>query len=61
MPPNSFHPGGVNALRADGSVSFISETIDTGNLSAASVTSGISPYGTWGALGSKNGGEVVSE
>ena len=61
MSPGSFHPGGVNALRADGSVSFVSETIDTGNLSAAPVTSGSSPYGTWGALGSKNGGEPISE
>ncbi len=61
MPPNSNHPGGVNALRVDGSVSFISDTIDTGDLSAATVTGGHSPYGTWGALGSRNGGEVVSE
>ena len=61
MSANSYHPGGVNVLRADGSVSFISETIDTGNLAAASVTNGASPYGLWGALGSKNGGEVVSE
>jgi len=61
MSANSYHPGGANVLRADGSVSFISETIDTGNLSAAPVSSGNSPYGVWGALGSKNGGEVVSE
>jgi prepilin-type N-terminal cleavage/methylation domain-containing protein/prepilin-type processing-associated H-X9-DG protein len=61
MSPNSMHPGGVNALRADGSVSFVSETIDTGNLAAASVAGGPSPYGVWGALGSKNGGEPISE
>ena len=61
MSPTSNHPGGVNALRADGSVSFVSETIDTGNLAAASVTSGPSPYGVWGALGSKSGGEVITE
>ena len=61
MSPGSNHPGGVNVLRADGSVSFISETIDTGNLSSASVSSGQSPYGVWGALGSKSGGEVVNE
>ncbi len=61
MSPNSNHPGGVVALRADGSVSFVSETIDTGDLSLPSVTSGISPYGIWGALGSKDGGEVISE
>jgi prepilin-type N-terminal cleavage/methylation domain-containing protein/prepilin-type processing-associated H-X9-DG protein len=61
MSPNSNHPGGVNVLRADGSVSFVSETIDTGNLAAPSVTGGPSPYGVWGALGSKSGGEVISE
>lgn len=61
MSASSFHPGGANVLRADGSVSFISETINTGNLAAASVTSGPSPYGVWGALGSKNGGEPNTE
>jgi prepilin-type processing-associated H-X9-DG protein len=56
----SFHSGGVNVALADGSVRFISETIDTGNLSAPHTGSGPSPYGVWGALGSKAGGEVVS-
>lgn len=60
IPPSSRHTGGVNAGRADGSVTFISDSIDTGNLSAPEVTSGQSPYGVWGALGSKSGGEVVS-
>ncbi len=58
MPPDSFHPGGVNSLFADGSQHFISETIDTGNLSAPEVTAGPSPYGVWGAIGSKFGGET---
>ena len=53
----SHHPGGVQVLMADGSVHFVSETIDTGNLSLPAVTSGMSNYGVWGALGSKNGGE----
>jgi len=60
IPPSSLHPGGVNCLLADGSVHFISDTIDTGNLGAAPVTSGASPYGVWGRLGSKDGGEVVA-
>jgi prepilin-type N-terminal cleavage/methylation domain-containing protein/prepilin-type processing-associated H-X9-DG protein len=60
MPPNSNHPGGVNVVRVDGSVSFVSETIDTGDLSLPTVTSGVSPYGVWGALGSKDGSESVS-
>ncbi|MCF0234593.1 MAG: DUF1559 domain-containing protein, partial [Thermoguttaceae bacterium] len=58
--PTSYHTGGVNALRVDGSVMFVSDTINTGDLSAAQVTTGQSPYGVWGALGSINGGETVS-
>ncbi|RMF91135.1 MAG: DUF1559 domain-containing protein [Planctomycetota bacterium] len=60
----SDHPGGVNVAMADGSVHFIRETIDTGNLSVVAPnranTSGASPYGVWGALGTKRGGETVS-
>ncbi len=62
IPPSSRHPGGVNLLLSDASVRFISETIDTGNLGAAPPTglTGTSPYGVWGALGSKSGGESVA-
>jgi prepilin-type N-terminal cleavage/methylation domain-containing protein/prepilin-type processing-associated H-X9-DG protein len=42
---NSNHPGGVNVAMADGSVKFIKDTV---NLTA------------WRALGTRNGGEVVS-
>ncbi len=59
IPPASRHPGGVNCLKADGSVSFISETIDSGDLSVAQPATGHSRYGVWGALGSKEGGESV--
>ncbi len=41
----SFHPGGVNALYADGSVSFLKDSID-GQV--------------WRALGTVNGREVIS-
>jgi len=58
-PPSSFHPGGVNCLLGDASVRFISSTIDTGNLAVASTVSGRSPYGVWGALGSKAGRETI--
>ncbi|MGQ9915674.1 MAG: DUF1559 family PulG-like putative transporter, partial [Thermogutta sp.] len=61
MPPDSYHPGGVNAALADGSVRFISDTINTGNLAAPEVSGGPSRYGVWGALGTRMGGETVSE
>lgn len=57
---SSWHPGGGNVVMADGSVHFITETIDTGNQAADSqaTPSGQSDYGVWGALGSRNGGEA---
>jgi prepilin-type N-terminal cleavage/methylation domain-containing protein/prepilin-type processing-associated H-X9-DG protein len=59
LPPNSYHPGGVSSAFADGSVRFISDTVDTGNLGTAvnNKSTGASPHGVWGALGSKGGGE----
>jgi hypothetical protein len=61
MPPNSYHPGGVNGVMADASVRFISDTIDSGNLTAGAPTSGQSPYGVWGAMGSRDGGEAKQQ
>jgi prepilin-type processing-associated H-X9-DG protein len=61
MPPSSLHPGGVNVAFGDASVRFISQTIDSGNLSAnqGNTYIGKSRYGVWGALGSKAGAESV--
>ena len=71
----SHHSGGVNAAMVDGSVRFISDTIDCGdmdadpqNTSAYSTISashgkefaGKSPFGVWGALGSIEGGESLT-
>lgn len=55
---SSYHPAGVLAGMADGSVRFISEAIDCGNLTLPDVTAGPSPYGVWGSLGSKEGGDM---
>lgn len=61
-PPSSYHTGGVQVGMGDGSVQFISSSIDTGDATANSVAnpSGPSAYGVWGALGSKDGGEAAS-
>ncbi|MAX36259.1 MAG: prepilin-type cleavage/methylation domain-containing protein [Gimesia sp.] len=64
LAPSSLHVGGVHVLMADGAVRFVSENIDTGDLSQPSpgtTSTGISPYGTWGALGTKESGEIVGE
>lgn len=61
---SSQHVGGVQVLMTDGAVRFISENINTGNLAAtplAGNVSGISPYGVWGALGTRYGGETLSD
>jgi prepilin-type N-terminal cleavage/methylation domain-containing protein len=60
-PPSSNHPGGVLALMGDASVRFISNTINVGNQNAAGTgLSGVSPFGVFGALGTRNSGEAVS-
>jgi prepilin-type N-terminal cleavage/methylation domain-containing protein len=64
LPPTSLHTGGVHCLMADGAVRFVSENIDSGNLGAISPqqnAGGLSPYGVWGALGTKAGNETISE
>jgi type II secretory pathway pseudopilin PulG len=61
-PPTSFHSGGVNTALGDASVRFVSDTINAGTLTASGplcVSSGSSPFGVWGAMGSKDGGEIA--
>jgi prepilin-type N-terminal cleavage/methylation domain-containing protein/prepilin-type processing-associated H-X9-DG protein len=57
---SSYHTGGVQCVFADGSVRFMSDNVDTGNLASAPVAAGPSPYGVWGAMGSTSGGEAIT-
>jgi prepilin-type processing-associated H-X9-DG protein len=61
----SRHPGGAHALMGDGAVRFISQNIDCGNQNSPDIYSGgttsangQSPYGVFGALGTRASGEV---
>ncbi|MDR1493504.1 MAG: DUF1559 domain-containing protein [Planctomycetaceae bacterium] len=60
MAATSNHTGCVNGVFVDGSVHFISDTIDAGDASSYQVTAGKSPYGTWGALGTPQGHETAA-
>lgn len=64
VPPTAFHTGGVNIVNCDGSVRFISETIDTGGrlneppgTAVGVFPTGASKYGVWGAIGTLEGKE----
>ncbi|KLU07271.1 hypothetical protein RISK_000349 [Rhodopirellula islandica] len=68
--PSSRHQGGVHMLMGDGAVKFITESIEAGNQEAPPVIwngSGInrpgaqSPYGLWGALGTRAAKETIEE
>jgi hypothetical protein len=59
----SYHRGGCHVVMNDGAVRFVTENIESGNPNAVSVTDASgnagseSPYGLWGALGTRNGSE----
>nr|WP_044256320.1 DUF1559 domain-containing protein [Rhodopirellula sp. SWK7] len=74
-PPSSRHQGGVHVLMGDGAVKFVTDSIEAGDSRQGSVFdsgtpfkgTGIrapgspSPYGLWGALGTRANKEIISE
>ena len=72
MPPSSYHDGGVHVAFADGRVQFVLNSIDAGDNSSPSVTTlrdgttypppgSKSPYGLWGALGTRAAKEAIEQ
>ncbi|GAA5508620.1 DUF1559 domain-containing protein [Novipirellula caenicola] len=69
LPTSSRHQGGCHVLLADGAVKFITDSIDAGNSDQPGVNLGetgvrtpgsVSPYGIWGALGTRANRETVA-
>ena len=75
-PPSSHHQGGVHVVMADGAVKFITDSIEAGNsrqpvvfcnatsgtpLNSPNTAGSPSPYGLWGALGSRGAKETITQ
>lgn len=61
---SSRHGGGVNVVMVDGSVKFVTDSIDTGNSQSPArlITNGeASPYGLWGAMGTRSSSDDASQ
>ncbi|MEM6470332.1 MAG: DUF1559 domain-containing protein [Planctomycetota bacterium] len=70
LPPSSRHQGGAHFGMADGAVIFMTDSIECGDLEGGTVwTKGEgtaapdspSPFGLWGALGTRDQGEIIDE
>ena len=68
--PSSRHQGGCHILMGDGAVIFITDSIESGDSTIGNVwhngmgpraTGSQSPYGLWGALGTRASGETIEE
>ena len=61
-PPSSAHTGGIVAVFGDASVRFITNNIDSGNQNATGTgLTGPSPFGIFGAMGTREGEEAISQ
>ncbi|MEO1526123.1 MAG: DUF1559 domain-containing protein [Planctomycetota bacterium] len=71
-PPSSRHQGGVHVLMGDGAVIFLTDSIEAGDQRAPVIGARLpgdvknrpgkkSPYGLWGALGSRGAKESIEE
>jgi prepilin-type processing-associated H-X9-DG protein len=67
LPPSSYHQGGANIAMVDGAVRFISDEIDAGSAHQPTVYLGSptppgspSPYGVWGAMGTRSSSELAN-
>lgn len=67
FPASSRHQGGAHVCLADGAVRFVGDMIDAGDRHEPSVfidspnpPGSPSPYGVWGALGTRSSGEISS-
>ena len=69
MSASSRHPGGVHVVMGDASVQFVSDSVDAGDSTIGTVyatgtgpqtVGSASPYGVWGASGTRASREVLS-
>ncbi|MCO8124678.1 DUF1559 domain-containing protein [Stieleria sp. TO1_6] len=73
LPPSSRHQGGAHVLMGDGAVIFMTDSVEAGdsrhpvvkvnptNNAPGAVPGSKSPYGLWGALGTRASGETIEE
>jgi prepilin-type processing-associated H-X9-DG protein len=73
VPPSSRHQGGCHILMGDGAVIFMTDSVEAGNSmhpnvwlngdteTPPAVAGSMSPYGLWGALGTRASKESVEE